>query len=150
MNYKEILNNLPHRYPFLLVDKVIEIKRSSDDPKNIVGDEIIAVKNVTFNEPQFMGHFPENPIMPGVLIVEAMAQATGLCAYRPHPTGGKWNFFMLGIDKARFRKPVVPGDTLTLKCKCIKQKGGFLTFECKGYVDDELKAEAEVFAQMSP
>lgn len=150
MNYKEILKTLPHRYPFLLVDRVVEIKRVNQDPKSIVGDEIVAIKNVTFNEPHFQGHFPDDPIMPGVLITEAMAQASALVANKPHPTGGRWNFYMLGIDKARFRKPVVPGETLELKCKCIKQKSGFMTFECQAWVDKELKAEAEIFAQMVP
>ncbi len=147
LNPTEILNTLPHRYPFLLVDKVLDIKRG--DAKGL-GDEIVVRKNVTFNEPFFQGHFPGMPIMPGVLVIEAMAQASALMAYRPHPKGGKWSFFILGIDGARFRKPVVPGDVLELKCKCIKIKSVFFTFDCKVYCDGELKAEAEIFAQMAP
>lgn len=149
LSAKDILNTLPHRYPFLLVDKVTDIKRG--DAKGL-GDEITAIKNITFNEPFFQGHFPDFPIMPGVLVIEAMAQACGLMAYRPHPggEGKKWNFFILGIDGARFRKPVVPGDTLEIKGKCIKIKSVFYTFACQVYCDGELKAEAEIFAQMMP
>ena len=90
------------------------------------------------------------PIMPGVLVIEAMAQACGLMAYRPHPSGGKWNFFILGINDARFRKQVIPGDVLELKCKLIKAKGVFYTFQCTAHSDGELKADAEIFAQMMP
>jgi 3-hydroxyacyl-[acyl-carrier-protein] dehydratase len=144
---KDILNLLPHRYPFLLVDKVISIHRG--DEKNI-GAEIMAIKNVTINEPFFQGHFPEMPIMPGVLVIEAMAQACGLLAYRPHPSGKKWNFFILGVNEARFRKQVIPGDVLELKCKLLKAKGVFYTFQCTAHSDGELKADAEIFAQMSP
>lgn len=147
LNYKDVFNTLPHRFPFLLVDKVLDIKRGE---KNGLNDEIVAQKNVTFNEPFFQGHFPENPIMPGVLAIEAMAQASAMMAYRPHPTQGKWNFFILGVDGARFRKPIVPGDVLELKCKCIKIKGVFYTFACEVFCDGERKAEAEIFAQMMP
>ncbi|MES2768709.1 MAG: 3-hydroxyacyl-ACP dehydratase FabZ [Bdellovibrionota bacterium] len=149
LSYKDVFNTLPHRFPFLLVDKVLDLKRG--DARGL-GDEIVAQKNVTFNEPYFQGHFPEMPIMPGVLVIESMAQACGMMAYRPHPSGTaeKWKFFILGIDGARFRKPIVPGDVLELKCKCIKVKSVFYTFDCKVYCDGELKAEAEIFAQMMP
>ena len=148
LSFKDVFNVLPHRFPFLLVDKVLDMKRSGDVKG--LNDEIVAQKNVTFNEPYFQGHFPEMPIMPGVLVIEAMAQASALMAYRPHPKGGKWNFFILGVDGARFRKPIVPGDVLELKCKCIKIKSSFYTFDCQVYCDGELKAEAEIFAQMMP
>lgn len=147
LSYMEVFQTLPHRFPFLLVDKVLSIKRG--DAKGI-GDEVVAQKNVTFNEPFFQGHFPENPIMPGVLIIEAMAQACALAAYRPHPKGQKWKFFILGVDKARFRKPVVPGDVLELRGKIVKVKSTFYTFQAEVYCDGEMKAEAELFAQMSP
>mgnify|MGYP001078534132 CR=1 FL=1 len=147
-DYKDILNILPHRYPFLLVDRVIEIKRSGD--ASGVGDFIHAQKNVTFNEPFFEGHFPEFPIMPGVLIVEAMAQASGLLAHRPHPKGGKWNYFMVGVDECRFRRPVVPGDILELKCECKRVRSSLFSFHCEAWVNGELKAEAQVMAQMAP
>lgn len=148
MSSKEILNILPHRYPFLLVDKVMDIKKVGGESR--VGDQIVAIKNITFNEPQFQGHFPEFPIMPGVLVIECMAQVCGLLAFKPHPSGGKWTFFILGIDKARFRKPIVPGDTLEIHAKVLKDKGAFVTFECQALAGGELKAEAEIFAQMSP
>lgn len=147
LSYMDVFNILPHRFPFLLVDKVLDIKRG--DPKGL-GDEIVVRKNVTFNEPFFSGHFPENPIMPGVLVIEAMAQASALMAYRPHPKGGKWSFFILGVDKARFRKPVVPGDVLELRAKLVRIKGTFYTFECEVHCDGERKAEAQILAQMSP
>lgn len=146
-NYKDILQMLPHRYPFLLIDNVLSIKRSGNESG--VGDEIYARKNVTFNEPFFQGHFPEMPIMPGVLVIEAMAQAAGLCIYRPHAKGEKWKYFIAGVDKTRFRKPIVPGDVLDIKCKCLKTKSGFYSFQCQAFAGDELKAEAEILAQMS-
>lgn len=148
MTCKEIMEILPHRFPFLLVDKVVEIKRTPGE--NRAGDEIVAIKNITISEPQFQGHFPDMPVMPGVLVIECMAQVCGLLAYKPHPSGGKWNFFILGIDKARFRKMILPGDTLEIHAKVLKDKGAFVTLECKAMVGNELKAEAEIFAQMSP
>lgn len=147
LSYMDIFHTLPHRFPFLLVDKVLDLKRGD---KKGLGDEVVAQKNVTFNEPYFQGHFPENPIMPGVIVIEAMAQTSAMMAYRPHPKGEKWKFFILGIDKARFRKPIVPGDVLHIKCKTTKIKGVFYTFDCGVHCDGELKAEAEIFAQMSP
>jgi 3-hydroxyacyl-[acyl-carrier-protein] dehydratase len=147
LSYKDVFSMLPHRFPFLLVDKVLDIKRGNERG---LGDEIVAQKNVTFNEPFFTGHFPESPIMPGVLVVESMAQASALMAYRPHPEGKKWSFLMLGVDGARFRRPVVPGDVLELRCKCTKIKSVFYTFECEVYCDGELKAEATILAQMMP
>lgn len=139
----EIMGVLPHRFPFLLVDQVVDRGPNSSGQM-----EITAIKAVTINEPFFPGHFPHQPIMPGVLIIEALAQTCGLCAYKPHPNGGKWNFYILGIDGARFRKPVVPGVTLTLKGTLLKQKSSFLTFGCKAYIGDELVCEAEILAQM--
>lgn len=149
MSTIEIMGILPHRYPFLLVDQVLEIKRPADS-KNRVGSEIVAVKCVTVNEPFFEGHFPDQPIMPGVLVIEALAQASGLCGYYPHPTNGTWKFFILGIDKARFRKPILPGQRLILNSKLIKERSNFLTFQCSAKNDNELMCEAEIFAQMVP
>ncbi len=146
---QEILKVLPHRFPFLLVDRVLSLNRKGGAGSR-VGDEITVLKNITFNEPQFQGHFPDFPIMPGVLVVEAMAQSCGLLGFREHPTGGKWNFFILGIDKARFRKQIIPGDSLEIHSVILKDKGAFLTFQCKVHAGGELKAEAEIFAQMSP
>jgi 3-hydroxyacyl-[acyl-carrier-protein] dehydratase len=109
----EILKLLPHSYPFLLVDRIVEI----EPEKRIVG-----IKNVTFNEPFFPGHFPGKPVMPGVLIIEAMAQTAGILAFKSYP-GIKGNVLFIGIDNARFRKPVIPGDQLRMEMTLIKHRG---------------------------
>ena len=134
----EIIKILPHRYPFLLVDRIESLK---------VGEEIIGIKNVTINEPFFAGHFPGNPIMPGVLIIEAMAQVGGILAFHSSPKewAGSLVYFM-GIDKVRFRKPVVPGDQLRLKLATIRQKQRIFKMRGEAYVGDTLVAEAELMA----
>ncbi|MBF0610995.1 MAG: 3-hydroxyacyl-ACP dehydratase FabZ [Magnetococcales bacterium] len=134
----EILERLPHRYPFLLIDRILEVE---------VGKRIVAIKNVTFNEPQFMGHFPGHPVMPGVLILEAMAQASSLLAGRTDPdsTRGRLVYFMT-IDNARFRKPVVPGDQLRIEMTLMKRRGDVWRFSGKAYTGDDLAAEAEIMA----
>ncbi|WP_137157995.1 3-hydroxyacyl-ACP dehydratase FabZ [Rhizobium sp. FKL33] len=134
----EIMKLLPHRYPFLLVDKIIDIDGD---------DSAIGVKNVTFNEPQFQGHFPEQPIMPGVLLIEAMAQTAGaICALK---TGGKANLvYFMTIDNARFRKPVVPGDRVEFHVVKQKQRGNIWKYHCDAKVDGVLVAEADVGAMM--
>ncbi|HQR29422.1 MAG TPA: 3-hydroxyacyl-ACP dehydratase FabZ, partial [Anaeromyxobacteraceae bacterium] len=121
---------LPHRYPFLLVDRVISIE---------VGKKLVAVKGVTVNEPHFAGHFPGHPVMPGVLILEALAQAGGLLvkASLPEDTSGKVTYLM-AIDNARFRKPVVPGDRLELHVEIVKQKGPIWKTNGKAIVDGEV------------
>ncbi|MBF0625782.1 MAG: 3-hydroxyacyl-ACP dehydratase FabZ [Magnetococcales bacterium] len=135
---REILTCLPHRYPFLMVDRVI-----SWEP----GKKLVAIKNVTFNEPHFMGHFPDNPVMPGVLILEAMAQAGALFAHRTDPEAikGRLIYFM-SIEKARFRKPVVPGDQLRIEMELKKRRGDVWRFLGQTYVDSDVVAEAEVMA----
>ena len=137
----EILNTLPHRYPFVMVDRIISL-----DP----GKEITGLKNVTINEPFFQGHFPERPVMPGVMILEGMAQVGGIMAYYANPgsIGNKLLFFA-GIDKARFRKPVVPGDQLILNLKIVKEKRSILVLSAKAFVDDKLVAEAQLMASFS-
>lgn len=136
----EIMELLPHRYPFLLVDKIINIK----------GDEsAIGIKNVTANEPQFMGHFPARPIMPGVLLVEAMAQTAGAICARKQGAGGNLVYFMT-IDNARFRKPVVPGDRVEFHVVKQKQRGNIWKFHCDAIVDGNLVAEADIGAMMRP
>jgi 3-hydroxyacyl-[acyl-carrier-protein] dehydratase len=138
IDVNEIMQLLPHRYPFLLVDRVLEFEPS----KKVVG-----IKNVTFNEPFFVGHFPGKPIMPGVLIVEAMAQAGGILAFKSFPEM-KGSVFFIGIDNARFRRPVTPGDQLKMVVDVVKHKREIWVFEGKAYVGDELVAEAKIMAML--
>lgn len=137
---------LPHRYPFLLIDKVVSIEGGSLD--NRAGRTIHAIKNVSFNEPFFPGHFPGNPIMPGVLILESMAQTCAMCCFIPVTADKEYRFYIAGSNKARFRKPVVPGDTIEHRVTCIKDKKRMLVFDCKAYVDGELVAESEIMASV--
>jgi 3-hydroxyacyl-[acyl-carrier-protein] dehydratase len=134
----EIKRLLPHRYPFLLVDRVVELELS----KRIVG-----IKNVTYNEPFFTGHFPEKPIMPGVLILEAMAQAGGVLAFKSFP-GMEGSVFFTGIDGARFRKPVVPGDQLKLIVEVVRHRREIWVFDGKALVDNDVVAEARIMAML--
>lgn len=134
----EILNLLPHNYPFLLVDRVVEF-----EPLN----KIVAVKNVTYNEPFFTGHFPGRPIMPGVLIVEAMAQAGGILAFKSMEES-KGAVFFTGIDNARFRKPVIPGDQLRLVVEVVKHRKEIWVFTGNAFVEDDLVAEAKIMAML--
>ena len=135
-----ILKCLPHRYPFLLLDRVLEL-----DP----GARIHALKNVTINEPFFQGHFPGRPVMPGVLIVEAMAQAGGILALRTanECTDGKLPLFR-GIEKAKFRRTVIPGDQLHLHARVVRRRQALWTFEAEARVDGEVAAEAELSAAL--
>ena len=135
---QKIMEYLPHRYPFLLVDRVIEL---------VPGDRITALKNVTINEPFFTGHFPGRPVMPGVLIIEAMAQAGGLLAIESNPADkrGQLIYFM-GMDKVRFRKPVVPGDQLIFETKILKMRSKVAKMSGTASVDNQLAAEAELMA----
>ena len=141
MDIHEILEYLPHRYPFLLIDRVL-----SCEP----GQEIIALKNVSINEPFFVGHFPHHPVMPGVLVVEAMAQASAILAFKT--TGTKSTddtiYYFVGIDKARFKKPVCAGDQLLLKVSVLRVMRGLWKFACRAEVAGEVVAEAEVLCTM--
>ena len=133
-----IMKLLAHRYPFLLIDRVIEV---------VPGDKITALKNVTNNEPFFQGHFPGRPIMPGVLIVEAMAQAGGILAYLTGSTEQRSRLiYFMGMDKVRFRKPVVPGDQILFNAKIIKFRSKVAKMSGIATVDDQLVAEAELLA----
>jgi 3-hydroxyacyl-[acyl-carrier-protein] dehydratase len=135
----DILRLLPHRYPFVMVDKIVDMH----------GDERgIGIKNVTINEPQFMGHFPENPVMPGVLVIEGMAQTAGVMALRLM-SEKKRTMFFLTIDKAKFRKPAVPGDTLEYHVSKIAQRRNMWWYRAEAKVGDVLIAEAEVGAIIS-
>ncbi len=133
-----IMKFLPHRYPFILIDRILKL---------VPGEEVVALKNVTINEPFFQGHFPANPIMPGVLIVEAMAQAGGILVMESMPPEryGQPVYFM-GIDKVRFRKPVVPGDQLIFEAKLLKMREKVVKMSGKATVEDNLVAEAELMA----
>ncbi|MBO3760174.1 3-hydroxyacyl-ACP dehydratase FabZ [Ciceribacter sp. L1K23] len=136
----EIMRLLPHRYPFLLIDKIIEI----DGDNSAIG-----IKNVTINEPQFTGHFPTQPIMPGVLLIEAMAQTAGAICARSQGGAGDLVYFMT-IDNARFRKPVVPGDRVEFHVVKQKQRGNIWKFHCDAKVDGALVAEADIGAMIAP
>lgn len=140
MSLAEILTSLPHRYPFLMIDKIVEID----------GDETaIGIKNVTYNEPIFQGHFPENPIFPGVLIIEGMAQTAGAIVIKHDSTGGRKNIvLMLGVDKARFRKPAGPGDTIEFHISKIQRRRNVGRYEAKAMVDGTIIAEAEITAMI--
>ena len=131
---------IPHRYPFLLVDRVIDV---------VPGESAVGIKNVSANEPHFQGHFPGRPVMPGVLIVEAMAQtaAVMVVAILGKETEGKLVYFM-SIDNARFRKPVVPGDQLRLYCRKVRQRGNVWKFTCEARVDDTIVADATYTAMI--
>ena len=133
LSLSEILNLLPHRYPFLLVDKILEQEKN----------KIVGVKNVTINEPFFQGHFPGHPVMPGVLIIEAMAQTGGVLMFSKEENKGKIPL-LAGIDKARFKKPVYPGDQLKIEVEIIKMVRGVGKAKAEAYVDDHLAASAEL------
>jgi len=137
----QIMRLLPHRYPFLLIDRVIEI----DEDNSAIG-----IKNVTFNEPHFTGHFPEQPVMPGVLIIEAMAQTAGAICIRKTGLDKPSLVYFMTIDNAKFRKPVVPGDRLEIHVKKLKQRGNIWRFACEAIVEGNKVAEAEISAMMSP
>ena len=141
MNIHAILKQLPHRYPFLLVDKVVELERNA---------RILAVKNVTFNEPFFMGHFPGRPVMPGVLILEALDQAAGLLAFDAMGQVPDENniYYFVGIDSARFKRPVEPGDQLLLEASIDRIRGGIWKFKGVARVGDEIACEAELMCTM--
>jgi len=137
MNISEVKNFLPHRYPFLLIDKVLSFE---------VGKRLTALKNITFNEPQFTGHFPSQPVMPGVLIIEALAQATGILAFKSEvgkPQEGQI-YMLVGVDNARFKKMVEPGDQLILEVEVLTVKRGIWKFKGSAYVGDKLVTSAEL------
>lgn len=140
MEQAEIQALLPHRYPFLLVDRVVEF----DPDRRIVG-----IKNVTVNEPFFQGHFPGRPVMPGVLILEAMAQVGGLLAFKSLGAATRPVVYLTGVDGAKFRKPVVPGDRLRLEIDVVKKRPPFWKMAGKAMVDSELVCEAEVTAMVT-
>lgn len=135
MNIEEIKEYLPQRYPFLLVDRVVSME---------LGKSIVAYKNVTVNEPFFDGHFPDFPIMPGVLIIEALAQAAGVLGFKSQEKKPKdgYLYFFVGADEVRLKRPVVPGDRLMLEAVIVTSKRGIYKFKCTASVDDQLVGEA--------
>jgi len=140
-NIKEIMGLLPHRYPFLLVDKILEMEE---------GKRIVGIKNVSINEPFFQGHFPDSPIMPAVLLLEAMAQTGGILVLSLEGEKSKTrNVLFLGIDKARFRKPVYPGDQVRFELVALQQKKSVWKFKGEAFVEGTLVAEAELMAMIS-
>lgn len=137
VSIKEIMEHIPHRYPFILVDRIVEVEK---------GKKITSIKNVTINEPFFQGHFPGEPIMPGVLIVEAMAQTSGMLHFlsTPDAKSRSQDVRFLGIDKCRFRKPVLPGDQIRLEIEVLSHKRSIWKFKGEAFVEGQLVAEAEI------
>jgi 3-hydroxyacyl-[acyl-carrier-protein] dehydratase len=141
MEIGDLMKILPHRYPFLLIDRVTELERKK---------RIVALKNVTFNEPYFQGHFPDRPIMPGVLIVEAIAQAGGALLMTEVPNRDELLMVFTGIERARFRRPVVPGDQLRIVVEVLAWRMTAARLEGKAYVGDKVAAEAVVTCRLVP
>jgi beta-hydroxyacyl-ACP dehydratase FabZ len=139
LDINEIQTILPHRYPFLLVDRIVEL-----EPERIVG-----IKNVTYNEPMFTGHFPDFPVMPGVLIIEAMAQTAGVLVLKSIPDRQNKLVLLVAVENARFRRPVVPGDTLRMEMKVIKKKASVAKMAGVATVDGVVVAEAEVMCKLA-
>ncbi len=137
MEIQQIMDYLPHRYPMLLIDRVLSVEP---------GKDVVALKNVTINEPFFIGHFPHHPVMPGVLIVEAMAQAAAILAFKTFNLKSDKDsvYYFVGIDQARFKKPVLPGDRLILKAQILRNLRGIWKFSAQALVEDKLVAEAQL------
>ncbi len=141
MDIHAIMEHLPHRYPFLMIDRVLSFE---------FGKELVALKNVTINEPFFPGHYPHHPVMPGVMIIEAMAQAAALLTFSSveEKPGSETVYYFVGIDGARFKRPVVPGDQLILKATILRVSRGLWKFAVIAEVDGQLAAEAEIMCTM--
>lgn len=137
---EEIMEHMPHRYPFLMVDRVLKL----------TSQEAVGLKNVTINEPFFQGHFPAHPIMPGVLIIEAMAQTGGILGFFLAQEQKSDVVYLMGMDKVRFRKPVRPGDQLILKLTILRKKGRVFKMKGEAFVEEQLVAEAELMASIGP
>jgi beta-hydroxyacyl-ACP dehydratase FabZ len=139
LDIRQILEILPHRYPFLLIDRILEIEP---------GRRVVGIKNVTFNEPFFQGHFPGHPVMPGVLIVEAMAQAGAVLLLRDVPDRAGKLVYFAGIDRAKFRRPVTPGDQVRFEVEVLKLRSRSARLRGQAFVDGALAAEAELFSSL--
>lgn len=140
LDVNEIKKYIPHRYPFLLVDKILEMEK---------GKRVVGIKNVSINEPFFQGHFPQFPVMPGVLIIEGMAQTACVFASIELGKNSESTVYFMGIDRAKFRKPVVPGDQLQFELEVIKKRGSIYRFRGNAFVEKKLVAEAEITAMMN-
>jgi len=145
LSITEIQKRMPHRFPFLLIDRVLSFEHGPD-PKKYVGRKVVARKNVTMNEPYFTGHFPNNPVMPGVLQVEAMAQA-GAIACAPE-MDNQIDVLIAKISEAKFKKQVTPGDTLEIHAEIIAEKSSILTVSCQAYCDSVLVSQVRVMAKI--
>ncbi len=145
LDIQEIMQRLPHRYPMLLVDRVLEM---------VPGKSIVAIKNVSFNEPFFIGHFPDRPVMPGVMIIEALAQAAALFSFEGqddvNPADKKTAYYLVGVDGARFRRPVVPGDQLRMEVVADRISRVMCKYTAKATVDGQLVAEAKIMCAIRP
>lgn len=144
IDIQDIMRYLPHRYPFLMLDKVVDYK---------VGEYLKAVKNVTVNEPFFQGHFPQKPVMPGVMILEAMAQATGILAFKTEdvdPDDNSSLYYFVGIDKARFKQIVMPGDQLEMTVEFVRARRGIYAFSGKACVDGKVVCSADLMCTRRP
>lgn len=159
LDQQKIMEFLPHRYPFLLVDRVLDISGpgdlESDDLKDKKGVKVVALKNVTMNEPFFQGHFPGVPVMPGVLLVEAMAQVASFSMYpyaiqQIRSVGEAFQCVLVGVNEARFRAPVTPGDTLVIKTEVVTCRKFLWSFKAEIFVEDKLVAEAGLLANLVP
>jgi len=141
LSIDDIMQRLPHRYPFLLIDRILDFEKDTS---------IRALKNVTINEPQFTGHFPGHPVMPGVLLIEAMAQAGGVLAFQSADPEREYLVYFTGIDEVRFRKPVRPGDQVIFQLTCLRRRGHMWKFKGEAYVDDALVCEGTLMATLLP
>ncbi|TLS67270.1 3-hydroxyacyl-ACP dehydratase FabZ [Mariprofundus erugo] len=141
LNIDDIMQHLPHRYPFLLIDRVLGFEKEKS---------IRALKNVSINEPQFMGHFPEHPVMPGVLLVEAMAQAGGMLAFQSVDDDREYLVYFTGIDGVRFRRPVRPGDQVIFELTCLRRRGFMWKLKGEAFVDGKLVCEGTLSATLVP
>jgi 3-hydroxyacyl-[acyl-carrier-protein] dehydratase len=158
LEQKEIQSFLPHRQPFLLVDRILSISGPGSlvdpDTKSKLGIKVVGIKNVSMNEPHFAGHFPDFPIMPGVLIIESMAQVASFAMYPALKNDltlkSRFQCVLVGVDQARFRVPVVPGDVLRIETEVTGARTYLWSFLCKAYVEDKLVAEAKIMANLMP
>ncbi len=142
----DLISLLPQKYPFLFIDRILSLDPEPEGA-SWVGRKGVVLKNVTYNEAFFGGHFPHKPVMPGVLVIEAMAQAAGVVGYRAPKGGENLDVLFLGVDNARFRKAVVPGDQLRLEVEIIRDRGSIFTCHGRAFVDNQLVAEADLLAK---